>query len=399
MEQRDFFYNKESTAERDRYQIMPLAELPLERLRDYGGSALRQADWAARLATIDWQTPECVQDGGLGLLPAEVGPLQVLAQALRVRFRAEVAGQRFELAVATAKTLFALGRQLGEYPAEVANHVGLWVAHVGVETLGEMVQQPGCPNLYWALANLPCPVVDVRKGVQGDLTPVAAELRQLHDDAPMTETEIDKFVSRLSSLRSFWREQAGCAPLGLHNGLRAGLQARRRDPKRIAAARLRLIEAGCARELVERFPPSQTILLDEKREFECQRDERIKLLALPVWQIDIPTRGDGRDPGGDGFFADFLPHIVKLRRAQGQLERELALLRYVEAMRLYAAEHDGRPPTSSCDIPVPLPLDPFTGKPFDYAAAGATAHIRGGSPAGEVEDSRYDVHYVVTLRN
>ena len=41
MEQRSFFFTKESAADRARYQTMPLAELPLDKLRDYGGSALR----------------------------------------------------------------------------------------------------------------------------------------------------------------------------------------------------------------------------------------------------------------------------------------------------------------------------------------------------------------------
>src|SRR5947209_1518878 len=44
MEQSYFFYTKEAAADRVRYQTMPLAELPLEKLRGYGGSALRQAD-------------------------------------------------------------------------------------------------------------------------------------------------------------------------------------------------------------------------------------------------------------------------------------------------------------------------------------------------------------------
>src|SRR5580692_11126274 len=47
-EQQIFFFGKEATAERARYQALPLAELPAEQLRQYGGSALRQADWAAR---------------------------------------------------------------------------------------------------------------------------------------------------------------------------------------------------------------------------------------------------------------------------------------------------------------------------------------------------------------
>ena len=49
MEQRNFFFSKEAVADRARYQTMPLAELPVNKLRDYGGYALRQADWAARL--------------------------------------------------------------------------------------------------------------------------------------------------------------------------------------------------------------------------------------------------------------------------------------------------------------------------------------------------------------
>ena len=78
--------------------------------------------------------------------PAELGPLQVLAAALQVRFRAEVAGRRFDDAIRTAKTMFALSRHLGEHRTEVANLVGLWVAHLALGTLEEMVQQPAAPT-------------------------------------------------------------------------------------------------------------------------------------------------------------------------------------------------------------------------------------------------------------
>ncbi len=40
MEQRYFFFTKESAAERARYQTMPLAELPVDKLLHYGGFAL-----------------------------------------------------------------------------------------------------------------------------------------------------------------------------------------------------------------------------------------------------------------------------------------------------------------------------------------------------------------------
>ena len=296
-----------------------------------------------------------------------------------------MAGRHFDDAIRTAKTMFALARHLGEHPTEVADLVGLWVAHLGLGTLEEMVQQPGCPNLYWALTDLPCPLVDLRKGVQGDRTLVAADLRSLRDDAPMTEAEIETFVSRLSGVMSFAREQAGrrtaepCEP-----GCKRGSRTRSGSAPPADAWSRRVMRRIWSR----RSRPSQVILLDEKRDYEIQRDERMKLLALPLWQIDSLAGGEERERDGDGLFADLLPHIIKLRRAQGQLEQQIALLRHVEALRLYAAEHDGKLPAKLSDISVPLPVDPVTGKPFVYTVEGATAHLRGEFASGRGERAR-----------
>src|SRR5947209_8058143 len=64
-EQRSFFHGKGSVADRARYRKLSMLELRLERLENYGGSALRHADWAARLETVDWQALPRVRDGGL----------------------------------------------------------------------------------------------------------------------------------------------------------------------------------------------------------------------------------------------------------------------------------------------------------------------------------------------
>ena len=46
-------------------------------------------------------------------------------------------------------------------------------------------------------------------------------------------------------------------------------------------------------------------------------------------------------------------------------DRQLAALRCIEALRLYAAAHDGKLPATLDDIKeVPIPLNPMTGKPF-----------------------------------
>ncbi len=76
----------------------------------------------------------------------------------------------------------------------------------------------------------------------------------------------------------------------------------------------------------------------------------------------------------------------------------IGLLRHVEALRLYAAENDGTLPAKLPDVPVPLPVDAFTGKPFRYEVTGNTAHLRGTPPAGMEKDPGFNMHYVVTLQ-
>ena len=93
-----------------------------------------------------------------------------------------------------------------------------------------------------------------------------------------------------------------------------------------------------------------------------------------------------------------LPALTKVRRAQGRLEQRIALLRHVEALRLFATDHDGRLPGSLAEVSVPLPADPFTGKPFRYALDGATAHLRGSPPPGEEKNPGFNVHYEITIQ-
>jgi hypothetical protein len=269
--------------------------------------------------------------------------------------------------------------------------MGLSVADLALDTLEEMVQQPDCPNLYWALTDLPCPLVDLRKGLQGDATLVAADLRHIRGDGPMTEAEMEKIVSRLSGMMNFARQQAGELP----RNMRGALAARAKDLER---ARARLVEAGCTEDLVRRLPPTQVILLDEKREYEVRRDERLKLLTLAPWQMDALADGGVSGNGGDVLFADFLPDIIKARRAQGRLEQRIALLRHVEALRMYAAAHDGNLPEKLADVVVPLPDDPFTGKQFAYHVEATTAQLGGGPSGSQEKSSGCNIRYQVTFQ-
>jgi hypothetical protein len=393
MEQHTFFFSKQAVIDRDRYQSMPLVELAREKLSGYGGGALAQADWAARMEGLDWQSLGSIQSGGIEAQPGELGPIQVLAKALHVRFRAEVARRDFDNAVRTAKTMFALSRHLGEHPTEVANLVGLWAAHLSLSAIGEMVQQPKCPNLYWALTDLPSPLVDLRRGIQGERTRIAAEMRLIRDDEAMSDSELESLVSRLSGVINFAREQSGQPP----RTVRAALNASTRDVEAVRSARGRLVQAGIKQEKIGKYPAMQVILLDQKQRYEVERDDRLKLLSVPVWQGECSTAGTKPAGGASSPLGDLLPNIDKLRVEQAELERQLALLRHVEAIRMYAALHDSRPPVRADELSVPLPLDPLSGKPFTYSLEASTAHIRGGSPQESIKSAGPGIHYSVTI--
>ena len=57
------------------------------------------------------------------------------------------------------------------------------------------------------------------------------------------------------------------------------------------------------------------------------------------------------------------------------MERDFTSLRIIEALRLYAYNHEGKLPESLDDIKeVPIPQsNPLTGKPFSYRLEGDTA--------------------------
>ena len=146
-------------------------------------------------------------------------------------------------------------------------------------------------------------------------------------------------MSHLSGVMGFAREQAGLEP----RGVRARLRARVGDPERVRAARQRLIEAGYSPDLVKSYPPTQAILLDEKRDYEIQRDERMKASVGDT----LADRSFGRRQrygvrNGAGCSPISCPTLLKLRRTQARLEQQIAILRQVEALRLHAAVHDGQ---------------------------------------------------------
>ena len=392
-EQQNFFFDKTVVNDRERYQVMPLHELPLKELRYYSASrALTQADYAARLDTPNWQILPRLKKDGIGTLLPDVQQLRMLAAALKVRFRIEVAEKRFDDSLTTAKTTLALSRHLGEHPTLIGDLVAMGIANVAIGPLEEMLQQPGCPNLYWALTDLPSPFINLRNGMQGERVTLARETEGIKDDHVMSQQEVDKLLTRLN--RTLQNLNL------VKDDARDWLKSRLESDKHLAAARQRLIDAGLPEDRVKSFLPIQLVLVDEKRKLDTRVHDEMKLMTLPFWQTD----GQSQKAPATGDLSEELVRVfvdplgLKVRKAQVRLQQRIALLRHVEAIRMYAAEHNGKLPAKLEVIGVPLPVDPVTGQPFRYNVDGPFAEVRGSPPRSETTNPAYNLRYVINIR-
>src|SRR5262249_25182405 len=121
-------------------------------------------------------------------------------RALQVRFRAEIAAGRFDDAIRTAKTFFAMSRHLAQHPTLIGDLIGIAIAAVAIDHLDKMLDQPGCPNLYWALTNLPRPLISLDKGMDGERVMMAWVFRDLSDSAPMSAEQIKEFIAHMDKM-------------------------------------------------------------------------------------------------------------------------------------------------------------------------------------------------------
>jgi tetratricopeptide (TPR) repeat protein len=88
------------------------------------------------------------------------------------------------------------------------------------------------------------------------------------------------------------------------------------------------------------------------------------LRDLPQPFVDLTEQAEFEDPD----------IRKKVHLLMNRLDRHVAALKCIEALRLYTTTHDGRFPNHLDDVKqVPVPDDPATNKPFVYTRTGAKA--------------------------
>ncbi len=345
----------------------------MKALIGYGGSSTRQADYAARLESVDWGLLSQLKTEGVLLSLPDVQQLRELAQVLKLRLRGEIARKEFETAIHTAQTMLALARALESHLTLIGQLVGLAIATFTIDTLEEFVQQPGAPNLFWALTDLPIPFISLRHGMEGERTWLTKELDSLGNHEPLSDSEMNVLLTKLSPLVEALKQQTA----------REWFQSQTADVNLLKAATDRLSQLGFPKDKLARFSKLQLVMADDFIRYRVLRDDEMKWTNVPLSQI--PPEVFSTKPIG-GFFQDLAPAMVKVKQAQARIQQRIDAFRIEEALRAYAANNEGKLPGSLDQIKLPLPTDPISGKAYVYELKDGKAMIRVTPPADRAKE-------------
>jgi hypothetical protein len=401
---------KELREKPEAWNKLPLEKLPLAQIKEFLGEHrlkynLRELDLGARRKTADWNYS---LDAGnpIGLLLPDAQEMRMQAPILVLKARVEVAEGHYADAVHTLETGFSFSQQVGNGDFLIQSLVGVSCANQFADATLELVERPGAPNLYWALAVLPRPLIDLRHANEYEQSMVEMQLPDMADlDRPRTPEQWNAALYRVrKELEQLYKleQEGGTPPKPLKAGTTAS-DAADKSPD-LEAARKYLTEVvGLTAANVEAMPPAQVLLLYLSHFYHEARDDTFKGSYLPFPE-GLPMSRAARerlkslpDTEAGRLARLFLPAVIHVQLRQALLQRKLAALRAIEALRMHAAAHGGELPDKLDQVTaVPVPSDPGTGRAFEYQRDGTTATLTSRIPGEPLQT--HGLRYRVTVR-
>jgi hypothetical protein len=373
---------------------------------------LHEFDLAARCKDCDWQIED--RPEGIGLLLPELQGFREVATVLAVKARYEIAQGKWEEACRTLQTGYAAGRHLGEGPSLIHVLIGGSFVRLMNDQVEAMIQQPGAPNMYWALTDLPRPLLDPELAVEQESRMIDRMIPWVKrlDGPPMSEAEVRAAMAEMrKGLDSFASDYSLVQPTEIDKlGQAFFLVHGRGEAKR------GLLDRGrWTAEEVEAMPDFQVVGLYAYLEYRDSLDEMLKWvhaphgLRHPGFQKASERYAQALTRLDRVFFKGQLGRVVgvsdaigasvrKVSSYVGRNDRRIAALECVEALRMYAAAN-GKWPEKLDDIAdVPLPDDAITGKPFEYRVLDTRATIIAPPITAGKADGLDALSYEVYLR-
>ncbi len=394
---------------------LPLAELPREEVHKWLAhyrTSLEEVRVATFRETCDWnhRVRELTGLDPLTFLLPELQEMRTISRVLRVKARLEIAEGRFDDARATLTMGYRLAVNVTQSPILISQLVGVAIGATMNACVVDWIEAGG-PNLYWALADLPTPLVDLRPALQQEMNlplqmfPFLKDPEHADYSAEQWRKLLAESMQQLRQITSDNSATTNFAVQWLATGLILAEYPR---------AKQQLIESGMDAAAVEAMPVGQVVAIQSARAYRKVYQESLKWTLLPYWQAREPMRAafaqlesqgllktPGRIPCALPIAPFLLPAISAASLAPIRVQRELAALQTIEALRMAAARGGANWPQALQDLSpfAPAPLDPLTGETLDYTLCeSGKAVLTLAPPPGQSPQPYAGMRYEIELK-
>ncbi|MFK7768695.1 MAG: hypothetical protein AB8B55_15855 [Mariniblastus sp.] len=363
-------------------------DIPVEKLRDackvfdgYIENHLRRATFCR---DCDWGLAEETLRGKetIGFLLPSVQQTRSMARALMLRNRLAIIDGRYEDSIDHLRMTYQLGQNTAKMKFLVSALVGFAEVGMANEGLLHLIAAKDSPNMYWAIAELPHPIISIREALRLESS-FATRYFPVLENVETAKHSPEQWSELLADLTSSFTEISGLT------GGRRSKKTLGMDLNFLAAgaglvgypqAKKRLLESGMESAEVEKMAVAHVMLLDAARDYRQYADAVEAAYYLPFtefkthsdkWENRMRTEGT---PGRLGAMLAnmLLPAVMQVRIAEERVNTQINALLAVEAIRDHLATH-GKFPMTLDEMELPVRLNTNTGKPFGYEVKGETA--------------------------
>jgi len=154
----------------------PLNKLPQEQAQamlQQLKPTLQLIQQASKCKQCNWPAVE------VGTTTEELRGYRKLAFLLALQSRVQIVRGKYNEAICTIKTGFAMAKHLDKAPTLVQGLIGVATAAITLKQMEELIQGQDAPNLYWALQDLPKPFIDLTQQTELEMPEVRNKIRLL----------------------------------------------------------------------------------------------------------------------------------------------------------------------------------------------------------------------------
>ena len=403
---------KDYAKNQEKWLSIPLKELDVKEINIPRGM-LQQLRESSLKTHCDWDMLAKLKQDGIQMLLPDIQVMREFSRALAIDCRVQLKKGEIDKALEDIRTGLTLSHHLGEGPTLIQGLVAVAAGSTMFPRIDEMITHEKSPNLYWALTSLPQPLVSFRTGLGGEslmidnLFPEIRDMLYTGKVKPITQEDIQKVLAILQQGEPILQQINPGSEV--KNSLKQ-LFFQTALVVNIDAAKKVLAEHGITEATLANIVPLQIIFMAEVLYYDKNYHNLMKWNGIPyplARKRIRETEASFKKPIPsvlspfplETISAMLLPAVSKVMETSPKMERRIAALRIIEAIRMQAAFDKAWPDSLDKITLVPVPTDPFTGKAFAYKKEGKKITITAMVPEGEKPSPNNNFTYELELED